>query len=126
MVLVKVKHGKTSHEVELDQTKTVKDFKSALQAITNVPPERQTLMGKGVWIGTLKDDNDLSNLKVKPGQLITLMGSADVLKEVPKNVRDRCLHVPHASYFSSLSFLTHKILLPVAQHCIVVVLYMPS
>eukprot|EP00606_Chrysophyceae_sp_TOSAG23-5_P001412 GSChrysophyteH2.ASY1.ANO1.934.1 assembled CDS len=85
MVLVKVKHGKTSHEVELDQTKTVKDFKSALQAITNVPPERQTLMGKGVWIGTLKDDKDLSTLKVKPGQLITLMGSADVLKEVPKN-----------------------------------------
>ncbi len=94
MVLVKVKHGKTSHEVELDQTKTVKDFKSALQAITNVPPERQTLMGKGVWIGTLKDDKDLSTLKVKPGQLITLMGSADVLKEVPKNVRDRCVPVP--------------------------------
>ena len=87
MVQVKVKHGKSSYEVELDQGKTVSDFKSALQALTNVPPERQTLMGKGLWVGTLKNDKDLSSLKVKPGQLITLMGSADVLKEVPKDVR---------------------------------------
>lgn len=62
------------------------DFKAALQAVTNVPPERQTLMGKGLWIGTLKDDKDISGLTPKVGQVITLMGSADVLKEVPKDV----------------------------------------
>lgn len=86
MVLVKVKHGKATYEVELDQSKDVQSFKALLQGVTNVPPERQSLMGKGLWIGTLKDDKDLSTLKVKPGQLLTLMGSADVLKEVPKNV----------------------------------------
>lgn len=85
MVLVKVKHGKATYEVELDQSKDVQSFKALLQGVTNVPPERQSLMGKGLWIGTLKDDKDLSTLKVKPGQLLTLMGSADVLKEVPKN-----------------------------------------
>ncbi len=97
MVLVKVKHGKTQYEVEIDQTKSVLDFKNALQGITNVPPERQTLMGKGAWIGTLKNDKDLSTLTIKPGQLITLMGSADVLKEVQKDVST---HVYLYTYFS--------------------------
>lgn len=86
MVLVKVKHGKSTHDIELDPNKSVQDFKKALHVITNVPPERQTLMGKGLWIGTLKDDKDLSTLALKAGQIITLMGSADVLQEVPKDV----------------------------------------
>jgi len=89
MVLVKVKHGKVAYDVEFDTSKSVLDFKQSLQAVTNVPPERQTLMGKGLWIGTLKDDKDISGLVTKEGQVITLMGSADVLKEVPKDVSDR-------------------------------------
>lgn len=36
-------------------------------------------MAKGAWTGTLKDDQDLSSLTVKPGQTIMLMGTADVV-----------------------------------------------
>jgi hypothetical protein len=86
MVLVKVKHGKAAYDIEFDTAQSVLAFKQTLQAVTNVPPERQTLMGKGLWIGTLKDDKDISGLAPKVGQVITLMGSADVLKEVPKDV----------------------------------------
>jgi ubiquitin carboxyl-terminal hydrolase 14 len=90
MVLVKVKHGKNSYDVELDQAKSVLDFKTMLQSLTNVPPERQTLMSKGLWVGTLKDDKDLSSIgEVKAGHLVTLMGTADALKEIPKDVSTR-------------------------------------
>lgn len=90
MVSVKVKHGKNSYDVELDVSKTVADFKNMLQGITNVPSERQTLMSKGLWVGTLKNDKDLSSLpEIKVGHVLTLMGSADVLKAIPKDVRQK-------------------------------------
>ena len=79
MVLVQVKHGKNKLEVEMDLTKDVAAFKEALRVVTNVPADRQKLMSKGGWIGTLKDDKDLSTVKVSAGQLVTLMGSAEVI-----------------------------------------------
>ena len=89
MVQVKVKHGKESYTAEFDTTKDVKTFKATLEKLTGVPPERQTLMSKGAWIGTLKDDKDLSTLKpIADGHLITLMGSAAKLPEAPKEVRE--------------------------------------
>ena len=88
MVQVKVKHGKDLHEVQLDTTKDVKTFKAVLEKVTGVPPERQTLMSKGAWIGTLKDDKDLSTLKsIVDGHLVTLMGTATKVPEAPKEVR---------------------------------------
>jgi hypothetical protein len=48
-----------------------------------VPPERQKLMAKGAWTGTLKDDADLTTLKIKENQVITLMGTADSLVQAP-------------------------------------------
>jgi len=117
MVLVKVKHGKAAYDIDFDTTKSVTDFKAALQAVTNVPPERQTLMGKGLWIGTLKDDKDISGLTPKVGQVITLMGSADVLKEVPKDVCEgngnlqwQCLTRNNAGIFivTLTPLLTHQ------------------
>ena len=91
MVQVKVKHGKDLHEVQLDTTKDVKTFKAVLEKVTGVPPERQTLMSKGAWIGTLKDDKDLSTLKsIVDGHLVTLMGTATKVPEVPKEVRGLC------------------------------------
>jgi hypothetical protein len=87
MVLVKVKHGKEQYECEFDTTKDVKTFKTALEKLTGVPPERQTLMSKGCWIGTLKDDKDLSTLKpIKDGHLVTLMGSAAKVADAPVEV----------------------------------------
>ena len=56
-------------------------FKAQLFALTQVPPERQKIMGvKG---GTLKDDADLSALGIKPNQNLMLMGSADAVPEAP-------------------------------------------
>lgn len=47
---------------------------------TAVPPERQKLMVKGGWstagfMGTLKDDFDFANIKVKEGAVVNLMGT---------------------------------------------------
>ena len=80
MVNVKVKWGKKEYEVEMNASEGVSKFKSQLQGLTNVPPERQKLMGKGLWTGILKDDADLSSMKVNAGHVITLMGTADVMK----------------------------------------------
>ena len=41
--------------------------------------DRQKLMAKGAWIGVLKDDADMTKLKIKDGQQITLMGTAEVI-----------------------------------------------
>jgi hypothetical protein len=45
--------------------------------------ERQKLMAKGVWTGTLKDEHDLSTLSVKAGTKIMLMGTADEVAVAP-------------------------------------------
>ena len=57
MVSIKIKWNKTSYEnVAIDVNKGVSDFKSTVHSLTGVPPNRQKLMAKGAWIGTLKDD----------------------------------------------------------------------
>ena len=76
---VNVKWGKQQFEnVEIDTDSPVELFKAQLFALTQVPPERQKIMGvKG---GAMKDDADLAALGLKDGQKIMLMGSAEVLK----------------------------------------------
>lgn len=44
-----------------------------------VPTDRQKLMAKGAWVGTLKDDADLTKMNLKDGQQIMLMGTAEVI-----------------------------------------------
>ena len=39
-------------------------------AHAGVPVERQKVMAKGVWKGTLKDDADLSSMSFKAGQKV--------------------------------------------------------
>ena len=57
MVSIKIKWNKTSYEnVVIDVNKDVSDFKNIVHGLTGVPPDRQKLMAKGAWIGTLKDD----------------------------------------------------------------------
>jgi ubiquitin carboxyl-terminal hydrolase 14 len=82
MVVVNVKWGKQKFEgVEVDVGEPVAVFKAQLFALTNVPPERQKVMGvKG---GQLKDDADMSALGLKPNQNLMLMGTADALPEPP-------------------------------------------
>jgi len=80
-VKVNVKWGKkTLKDVELDPGQDVLTFKAQLMALTGVPVDRQKLMSKGGWKGTLKDDVDLSTCKIKDGMLVMLMGNAEVLQ----------------------------------------------
>lgn len=81
-VQVTVKWGKLKFEnVELDTTSPVELFKAQLYALTQVPPDRQKIMGvKG---GPVKDDADWAELGVKPGQVLMLMGSAEQLSGPP-------------------------------------------
>ena len=81
-VKVNIKWGKQKFEdVEIDTAMPVELLKAQLFALTQVPPERQKIMGvKG---GSLKDDADLSTLGLKAGQNIMLMGSADKVPEPP-------------------------------------------
>jgi len=79
---VTVKWGKQKFEkVELDTAAPVELFKAQLYALTQVPPDRQKIMGvKG---GTVKDDANWADLGVKQGQTLMLMGSAEKLADPP-------------------------------------------
>ncbi|KAL0484266.1 26S proteasome subunit Usp14 [Acrasis kona] len=82
MVKVIVKWNKNVYkDIEIDDFKTGADLKKKLQELTNVPVDRQKVMGLG---GLLKDDQILSDLKIKIGQTVQLLGSADSLPEPPK------------------------------------------
>lgn len=65
--------------MEFDPEDGVEMFKSQVYSLTGVPTERQKLMAKGGWIGTLKDDADMSKTKLKEGHNVMLMGTADVV-----------------------------------------------
>lgn len=83
MPSVKIAWNKSTYDnVEIGDLKTGLDFKKKCQELTGVPPERQKVMGLGA--GLLKDDADLSSLKVKQGQLVRVMGSTEPVPEAPK------------------------------------------
>ncbi|PSC76595.1 ubiquitin carboxyl-terminal hydrolase 6 [Micractinium conductrix] len=81
-VKVEVKWGKEAFkDVEIDLGQPPSVFKTQLFSLTGVPPERQKIMGvKG---GLLKDDADWAKLGVKPGQKLSMMGTADKVPEAP-------------------------------------------
>jgi len=82
MITVTVKWGKQKLEnVEMDTAAPVELFKAQLYTLTQVPPERQKIMGvKG---GPVKDDANWQALGVKQGQVLMLMGTADKLADPP-------------------------------------------
>ncbi len=49
-----VKWNKQQFDVELDLAGGVLQFKTQLFSLTGVPVDRQKLMAKGAWVGTLK------------------------------------------------------------------------
>lgn len=83
VVKLSVKWGKESFsDVEVDLSSPPLVFKSQLFALTNVPPDRQKVMIKGVL---LKDD-DWGKAAPKDGATVMLMGSAEAVSvEAPKN-----------------------------------------
>jgi hypothetical protein len=57
MVGIKIKWNKTSYDqVNVVLEDGVSGFKKIVHELTGVPPDRQKLMAKGAWVGTLKDD----------------------------------------------------------------------
>ena len=79
MVLVSIKWNKELFQnVNLILTDSVDSFREIVLKLTNVPKHRQKLMAKG-WSGVLKDDFDLSSLKLDDGHQILLMGTAEVM-----------------------------------------------
>ncbi|KAK3068792.1 deubiquitinating enzyme [Teratosphaeriaceae sp. CCFEE 6253] len=79
---IKVKHQGKVYDVEVNTESTGEELKIQLYSLTNVEPENQKVLAKKM----IKDETPLSSLGLKPGQVITLMGtpSADVVMEVPK------------------------------------------
>ena len=67
-----VKHQGKKYEVELELSSTGETFKYQLYSLTGVEPERQKILIKG---GQLRDETELSNLGVKPGQTLMMMGT---------------------------------------------------
>ncbi|GFV97051.1 ubiquitin carboxyl-terminal hydrolase 14 [Trichonephila clavipes] len=77
---VKVKWGKELFsDVEANTDEDPLVFKAQLFAITGVPPDRQKVMIKGT---TLKDDA-WSNIKLKDGMTVLLMGTKEELPQEP-------------------------------------------
>ena len=78
-MIVNIKWNKQVFPLEFDPEDGVEMFKSQVYSLTGVPVERQKLMAKGAWIGTLKDDADMTKLKLKEGHNVMLMGTAEVV-----------------------------------------------
>lgn len=80
-----VKWGKELFkDVEIHLDEGVETLKLQLFSLTQVPVERQKIMGvKG---GLLKDDADMTTLGIKPGQTLMLMGTAEQLAPPPEKV----------------------------------------
>jgi len=75
-----IKWAGKKYDVEVDINQPAGVFKQKLYELTGVPAERQKVMIKG---GMLKDDTDLSTLKLKPKQTIMMMGTAGELPKEP-------------------------------------------
>lgn len=87
MVKINIKWNKvTLDNVEVDVNRGVDALKETILELTGVPKDRQKLMAKGAWVGTLKDDADLSKVKLNEGHLVMLMGSAEVVVQPDKPV----------------------------------------
>lgn len=83
MVKINIKWNRQSFkDIDLSGMTTGVDLKQHLCNLTGVPVNRQKIMGVGK--GLLKDDQLLSGLKIKDGQMAQLMGTAEKLPEPPK------------------------------------------
>jgi ubiquitin carboxyl-terminal hydrolase 14 len=75
MFKVNVKWGKqTFKDVELNTEDDATTFMSQLYALSNVPVDKQKVMIKGAKI---KEDTDMTKLKLKDGLTIMMMGTAE-------------------------------------------------
>jgi len=81
-VPIVIKWAGKKYDVEVDVSQPAGVFKQKLYELTGVPNDRQKVLIKG---GMLKDDTDLSTLKLKPKQVVMMMGTVgEVIKEPVK------------------------------------------
>eukprot|EP00475_Leptophrys_vorax_P022935 TRINITY_DN311_c0_g1_i1.p1 TRINITY_DN311_c0_g1~~TRINITY_DN311_c0_g1_i1.p1 ORF type:complete len:342 (-),score=104.99 TRINITY_DN311_c0_g1_i1:38-1063(-) len=78
-VVVQVKWGKESYDVEIDPTGPLDLFKAQLFELTHVPIDRQKILVKGKQ---LRADEDME--KLTSGQKVMLMGTAEAVPTGPK------------------------------------------
>jgi ubiquitin carboxyl-terminal hydrolase 14 len=72
-VPIVISHQGKKYDVEVDTTGDAETLKFQIFSLTGVEPENQTvLMPKG----KLKNDTDIASLKLKPKQLVRVLGSA--------------------------------------------------
>lgn len=72
-----IKWSGKEYEVELTENDTVANLKSAIQKQTGVRPERQKLLNLKYKAKTADDECRISQLKLKPGFKIMMMGSLE-------------------------------------------------
>lgn len=69
----------TTNGMEIDTSQPPIVFKSQLYTLTGVPPECQKIIGKG---GTLEDNGNWSDLGVKDGQKLMMIGTNAAITKV--------------------------------------------
>ncbi|KAJ9094313.1 hypothetical protein QFC19_007998 [Naganishia cerealis] len=77
---VDIKHAGKAYKVEFDTSKPATDFKDAIYQVTGVPSDRMKVM---IASKLLKDTDDLSKFAIKPGQVVTVIGTAGPLPSAP-------------------------------------------
>jgi ubiquitin carboxyl-terminal hydrolase 14 len=75
MVKVTLKWTKQSFDLEVDQSQSVETFQTQIYTLTNVPPERQKILG--IPGGPIKANEDFSKRQIKDGLKVTLIGTAE-------------------------------------------------
>ncbi|GBG32465.1 Ubiquitin carboxyl-terminal hydrolase 14 [Hondaea fermentalgiana] len=82
---VRVKWNKKTYEdVVVDTSKDAETFKETLYSLTGVPVDRQKVMCKGIFKGTLKDDMDMDAMPWKDGVLVAMMGTSTGIPKPPE------------------------------------------
>ncbi|KAL0224200.1 hypothetical protein P9112_003590 [Eukaryota sp. TZLM1-RC] len=70
---ISIKHGRELYTLEVNPDDLVSTLRAQIYSLTNVPPENQKLIGKGM----IKDDSlPISALTLPPNKPLTLIGSA--------------------------------------------------
>lgn len=80
MPQVDVKHAGKAYKVDLDPTRPVRDLKDQIYQQTGVPADRMKIM---IAAKLVKDTDDLAKVALKPGQPITVIGTAGPLPKGP-------------------------------------------
>lgn len=78
---IKLKWNKLAFDIQhIESFESSDSLKKKIFEITSVPTSRQKLMCKRIWSGILKDQVDVRQLQWKSDDIITLLGSSDVVE----------------------------------------------